>query len=222
MALRPLFPNGRPVGAYDALDAERTTILGGEVAGFAYLSITGTDVATSDVDDGYTGITNLRPALTVTLASGMRPLFLTDEGTTYYGTLFGTVVGSAAGAVVTGGTAIGPHTAHGSGKWTVWGAEGLYAVTLDAVSQVHNTGLVSHNPTLGGNDQLYATSAGLLTPNVSAAFESVVLGRFIEFTSDGSLVSTTRNMVQALNSPTGASAPGANFTQAVFYWNPEL
>ncbi|KKM45776.1 hypothetical protein LCGC14_1560370 [marine sediment metagenome] len=224
MALKLLQSGIQPLGQFDALDAQTTSVLGGEVASFTYVSIVaGTDVAASDISDGYVASADTRPAATVTLSSGMRPLFLVDEGTTSYGTLFGEIVGSAVGRTVTGGTSLGPHTAQGSGKWTLWDKPGLYAVTLDAVDTTLNSGLVPTNPALTGGDALYATSAGLLTPDAASAFQSVVVGRFIEFTGDGSLVNSTIGLVQALNSPSGTSvAPGAQFTQAVIHWNPEL
>jgi hypothetical protein len=224
MALKLLQSGIQPLGQFDALDAQTTSVLGGEVASFAYVSIAaGTDDAAADVDDGYVAQANTRPAATTTLTSGTRPLFLVDEGTTGYGTLFGEVVGSAVGKSVTGGTVLGPHTAEGSGKWTLWDKPGLYGVTLDAVDTTLNSGLVPTNPALSGGDALYATAAGLLTPDAGSAFEAVVLGRFIEFTGNGSLVTSTLGLVQALNSPSGTStAPSAQFTQAVIHWSPEL
>jgi len=82
--------------------------------------------------------------------------------------------------------------------------------------------LVPTNPALAGGDALYATAAGLLTPDAGAAFEALVVGRFIEFAPNGSLVTTPLGQVQALNSPSGSSAPGAQFDVAIFSWNPEL
>lgn len=221
MALRPLQAKREPLGQFDVLDADATALLGGEVVSFTYISTTGTDVHAKDVEDGYVATPKTRPAVTKVLVSGMRPLFLADEGTLYYGSLYGQVVGSSAGQD-TAGAQLGPHSTAGSGKCTLWGAEGLYAVTLDAVDTTNNTGLVSQNQTLAGNDALYATAAGKLTPRVAAAFEAVVVGRFIEFQSLGSLVRTPSTLVQALNSPPGATAAGASFDHAVIYFSPGL
>jgi hypothetical protein len=223
MALRLLQSGIQPLGQFDALDAQVTTVLGGEVATFTYVSIVaGTDDAAADIDDGYVATAGTRPAATITLASSARPLFLVDEGTSNYGTLFGEVVGAAVGQTATGGTVLGPHTATASGKWTLWDKPGLYAVTLDAVDTTENSGLVPTNPALSGGDALYATAAGLLTPNAAVAFEAVVVARFIEFTGEGSLVTSYTSLIQALNSPSGTSAaPAATFTQAVVHWNPE-
>ena len=223
MALELLQSGIQPLGQFDALDTQATSVLGGEVAGLTYVSIAaGTDDAAADVGDGYVAEANVRPAATVTLVSGMRPLFLVDEGTADYGTLFGEVVGSAVGKTATGGTVLGPHTAEGSGKWTLWDKPGLYAVTLDAVDTTVNSGLVPTNPALAGNDALYATTAGLLTPDAGSAFEAVVVARFVEFRGSGSLVTSNLGLVQALNSPSGTSTtPAASFTKAVIHFNPE-
>jgi hypothetical protein len=225
MALRILNPGIQPLGQFDALDAQTNTILGGEVATLdfvATLASGGTDEAASDIEDGYVASNNTRPVATTTLAGGARPLFLTDDGATNYGTLFGEVVGGLAGRTVTGGAALGPHTATASGKWTLWDKPGLYAVTLDACDTTVNSGLLPTNPALAGGDPLFATAAGLLTPDAGSAFEVVVLGRFIEFATSGSLVTTPLSLTQAQNSPPGAAAPAAQFVEAIFHWNPEL
>lgn len=221
MALKILQGGMMPLGQYDGLDAQVTSSLGGEVCTFTYVALD-TDTAAADVEDGYVAQVNTRAAVTMTLASGNRPLFLCDEGVSGYGTLFGEIVGANTGQTVTGGTVLGPHSAAGSGKVTLWDKPGLYAVTLDAVDTTLNSGLVPTNPALAGGDALYATTAGLLTPTVGSAFEAVVLGRFIEFAPNGSLVTTPLGQVQSLNSPVGSVAPGAQFDVAIFHWQPEL
>lgn len=221
MALKPLQAM-YPLGQFDGLDTEATTLLGGEVVGFLAYNTLGTDLEAADVKDGYSGIgvAKTRPAVTKTLVSGMRPLFLADEGTLGYGTLFGVVVGGTVGQVVTGGAVLGPHTATGSGKVTLWDKPGLYAVTLDAVDTTATTGLVPLNGSLVPGTALYATTQGKLTPNVSAAFEVAVVARFIEFTTNGSLVNTPNSLVAALNSPNGnvTSLRPNSFTQAVIHF----
>lgn len=219
MALKPLQAS-YPLGQFDGVDASASALKGGEVVGFTRLSYTATtDKSAADLADGYVGVSpKYRPAVTSSLTSGMRPLFLADEGTTGYGTLFGEVVGGATGQVVSGGAQLGPHTSTGSGKVTIWGNPGLYAVTLDAVDTTAATGLTAENTTLTVGAALYATSAGLLTPNAAAAFESVVVARFIEFSTNGSLVTSTRAQVSALNSPTGGAAERLGFTQAVIHF----
>lgn len=220
MALKPLQAM-YPLGQFDGLDGDLTALLGGEVVGFTSYNTIGTDLSAQDVKDGYSGTTNkVRPAVTKTLVANMRPLFLADEGTTGYGTLFGTVVGGTTGQVVTGGAVLGPHTTAGSGKVTLWDKPGLFAVTLDAVDTTATTGLVPGNTTLVPGVGLYATTSGKLTPNVASAFEVVVVARFIEFTTNGSLVTTPNNLVSALNSPNGNVASGKpnSFTQVVIHF----
>lgn len=221
MALKLLQPGIQPLGNFDGLDTALPGMLGGEVASLTYISLTADDDSAADVEDGYVAQAGTRPAVTTTLSSGMRPLFLCDEGISGYGTLFGSVVGSATGQNVAGAV-LGPHSTSGSGKVTLWDKPGLYGVTLDAVDTTLNSGLVPTNPTLSGGDALYATTAGLLTPNAGAAFEAVVVARFIEFSSNGSYVTTPLGQVQSLHSPVGASNPGARFDMAVIHWGPEL
>lgn len=218
--LRPLQAS-LPLGQFDGVDGTTALLKGGEVVGFTQLNLaTTTDKGASDLSDGYVGTTTkYRPAVTSTLTSGMRPLFLADEGIAKYGTLFGEVVGGATGQVVSGGAQLGPHSSTGSGKVTLWGNPGLYAVTLDAVDTNAVTGLNPLNSSLSVGAALYATSAGLLTPNAGSAFEAVVVARFVEFTTDGSLVTSTQAQVSALNSPTGSPALVLGFTQAVIHFH---
>lgn len=224
MALVLLQSGNYPIGQFDGLDAQVTSFLGGEVCTLTAVTWKGTDQAAADVDDGYVGTTSkTRPAVTFTLSSGNRPLFLADDGTANYGTLFGQVVGATVGKVTTGGTVLGPHTATGSGKITCWDKPGLYGVTLDAADTTSGTGLTADNATLAVGAALYATTSGKLTPNSGAAFEAVVVGRFVEFQTNGSLVNTPNYLVSALNSPTGTTAASLmNFTMAVFTFYPEL
>ncbi|HLG27623.1 MAG TPA: hypothetical protein VI423_07545 [Paenisporosarcina sp.] len=219
MALKPLQAQ-YPLGQYDGLDAEATALLGGEVVALTGLLLTSSDKKASDVSDGYAGsTTKRRPVVTNTLVSGMRPLFLADEGLKGYGTLFGEVVGGSVGQVSSGGAQLGPHTATGSGKVTLWDKPGLYAVTLDAVDDTEGTGLEPDNASLNVGAALYATSAGLLTPAVGSAFESVIVARFIEFETNGSLVTTREDMISALNSPTGGVAAKVPFVHAVIHFH---
>jgi hypothetical protein len=216
MALKILNPGVQPLGQFDGYDALTSTvsgIKGGEVATLVnYQFLVGTDKAAYDASgaDGYVGTFNkVRPIVTTTLVSGTQLLGLTDDGTSGYGTLFGQLVGSIAGSV-TSGAQMGPNTAAGSGKITFWDKPGLYAVTLDAVDTTSGTGLVTNNATLNVGDALYATSAGLLTPNASARFSgSNPVGRFVEFSTNGSLVTTPSYLVQ--------TAPVV-MTQAVFHF----
>lgn len=220
MALKPLQAM-YPFGQFDGLDSEVSSLLGGEVVGFIGVSTTGSDKHAYDINDGYSGTTSpKRPAVTKTLTTGMRPLFLADEGVRGYGTLFGEVVGGTLGQVSSGGAQLGPHTALGSGKVTLWGTPGMYAVTLDAVDTTGTTGLVPENTNLLPGTALYATSAGLLTPRLAGAFEAVVVARFLEFATNGSRVTTSLSQIAALNSPSGTvtNPLGGTFTQVIIHF----
>jgi predicted outer membrane repeat protein len=225
MSLKLLTPGIQPLGCFDVLDTELTSIKGGEVVTLtSVLNTNATDKAASDVFDGYTLPSSLqkRPVVTKTLSSGKRPLMLADDGIAGYGTLFGTVVGGTVGQVVNGGAVLGPHSSTGSGKLTCWDKPGLYAVSLDAVDTTSSTGLVTNNTSLDSGSALYATSAGLLTPNSGAAFESVVVGRFVSFDTNGSLVTTPNKLVTALNSPTGSAETTRQFAFATFFFTPNV
>jgi hypothetical protein len=213
-----------PIGQYDCLDADLSTIRGGEVVKLRSLSLATADLAAADAFDGYTNAsgTAKRTVVTKTLTSGSRPLFLSDDGITGYGTLFGSIVGGTSGTQSVPGTALGPSSATGSGKITLWSTPGLYAVTLDAVDQNATTGLQPTHPTLDTGAALFATAAGLLTPTSGSAFENVAVGRFVEFSTNGSLVTTPNRLVSTLNSPSSFGVAARQFSWAVFYWNPPV
>lgn len=212
MALRPLQAGIQPLGQFDGLDTQYLLVKGGEVATFVGVP-KGTDKATPDVElDGYVN-NGTRTVVTTTIGATSAPLVLVDEGITGYGTAFGSVVGGVAGQV--NGAVIGPHTATGSGKLTVWDKPGLYGVTLDAVDPDPATGLQPTNTTLTVGAPLYCTVDGLLTPDSgSAASATVVVGRFLGFDTNGSLVTTPA----ALLTENGAGKD--TVTMATFHFNP--
>lgn len=218
MALRILQPGIQPLGQFDGYDGEVSALLGGEVVTLVGVRL-GNDTAAADVEragvtDGYVPNGHpVRPVVTRNLTSGNRPLFLADEGTAKYGTLFGEVVGTTAGQVSTGGAVLGPHTTAGSGKVTLWDKPGLYAVTLDACDTTPSTGLLPGNTTLSVGAALYASSTGLLTPDSGNQFENLVVGRLAEFSTDGSLVTTPNSLVSALTQTA--------LTQAIFHFRVE-
>lgn len=222
MALILKQPGVQPLGQFDGYDANFLTLLGGEVVTFVGVTNTvAKDKGASDSFDGYDkNTTTLRPVVTSTLLAGSAPLFLADDGTTGYGTLFGTVVGGTVGQVSTGGAVLGPHTATGSGKVTLWDKQGLYAVTLDACDATASSGLQPTNTSIVTGSVLYAQLAGgKLSPNTSAATTKGI-GYFVEFETNGSLVNTPNSLVAALNSPSGSvsSAIGRKFTEALFWF----
>lgn len=232
MSLKLLQPGVQPLGQFDGLDTEFLTLKGGEIVTFGSVAVPSTDKAASDSFDGYvnTSGSQRRTVVTKTLVSTSRPLMLADDGILGYGTLFGTVVGGTVGqstfgpnSTVPASALLGPHTATGSGKVTCWEKPGLYAVSLDACDTNASTGLQPTNTTLATGAALYPTSAGLLTPNSGAAVSgTLVVGRFIEFDTNGSLVSTPNKLVAALNSPSGTTLSTQTFAFATFYFNPPV
>jgi len=246
MALKLLQPGCQPLGQFDALDSEALTIKGGEIATFTSVLYppTGTDRAAEDVfSDGYLNPANTlkRVAATRTVPTTKRPLMLTDDGITGYGTLFGTVVGGTVGQQVNGplptqvtGAVLGPHTATGSGKWSLWHLPGLYAVSLDAtdagVGSSVTDGLQPTNSSLDAGAALTwvpnSTTGGQLTPvgSTNSAGNTVVVARFVDFETNGSLVTTPNFLVAALNSPSGnvSSVGPKNLQYCTIYFNPPV
>jgi hypothetical protein len=249
MALKLVQSGREPLGQYDGLDTEVLTLKGGEICTFTSVAATSsTDKAAADVfADGYLNPANVskRVVVTRTVASTVRPLFLCDEGITGYGTLLGAVVGGTAGQQVNGplttqvtGAVLGPHTATGSGKVTLWGAPGTYSVSLDAVDQGVATapsqtdGLQPTNSTLVPGQSLTwvpnntSGTGGYLTPvgSTNAAGNTVVVARFIDFETNGSLVTTPNKLVAALNSPSGivTSVGPLSLQYASFWFSPPM
>jgi hypothetical protein len=251
MSLKLLQPGIQPLGQFDGLDVDVLTLKGGEVVSFASVVTSGQpgvltagqDQAAYDVYDGYVNVSGTlkRPAVTrlwngtyLSATGTNRPLFLSDEGITGYGTLFGAVVGGTVGQQCygslvtqfsgsTAGAVLGPQTATGSGKVTCWDKPGLYAVSLDNTDgylQPSNTGL-----TIGA--KLGFTATGLLTQSASAddiSSGATVVGHLVEFNTTQSLVTTPSYLVAALNSPSGnvSSLGPRAFAYATIYWAPPL
>lgn len=235
MSLKLLQPGTQPLGQFDGLDSQVLSLKGGEVVTFKSVVATqATDKAAADAFDGYSNPSGTQKRAVVALADGysFRPLMLADEGITGYGTLFGAVVGGTVGMQVNGpnsytGAVLGPHTATGSGKVTCWDKQGLYAVSLDACDTDATNGLQPTNVGLDTGAALYFTSAGLLTPTQSRAVGTTscpVVGRFVDFNTNGSLVTTPNSLVAALNSPSGnvSSVGPKQFAFATFWFGPPV
>lgn len=243
MALKLLQPGIQPLGQFDGLDTDVLTLKGGEIVSFAAVTTAGQpgvttaglDQAAFDVFDGYVNSASVlkRPAVTrkfdgtTTLTNATRPLMLSDDGITGYGTLFGAVVGGTVGQQVNGplptqitGALLGPHTATGSGKVTCWDKPGLYAVSLDATDGY----LQPTNTALAVGNALTFTSQGLLTSQGSAAAlaGAPVVAHLVEFNTNQSLVTTPNYLVAALNSPSGnvSSVGPRAFQFATIYFAP--
>jgi hypothetical protein len=206
MALKVLQPGLLPLGQFDMMDGYLSTLKGGEIGTLVALprKNTATEKAAADVFDGYTTIVAHQRAGIMTFLSGngLRPLWLLDEGTVGYGTLFGQVIGTPTGLSTTGAN-LGPHTAAASGKVTAWDKPGLYGVTLDAVDVHPTLGLLPTNTSLTPGVAIYPTAQGLLTPSASraagGAIGADVVARFVEFETTGiSLVRTPASLVGGL------------------------
>lgn len=224
MALKLVNQAGNPLGQFDGLDSEFLTLKGGEVVTFtSVVALPTTDKAAKDAFDGYVS-PNKRPVVTRALTDTSRPLMLADDGISGYGTLFGSVVGGLVGQVSSGGAVLGPHTATGSGKVTCWHLPGVYAVSLDAVDTAAS-GLVPTNGNCIPGLALTYTATGLLTPAGSGAAVggAPTVGRFIDFETNGSLVTTPSSLVGTLSGADGLlSASTRTFAFAVFYFNPPV
>lgn len=228
MALKLVSSGVQPLGQFDGYDTDLLNVKGGEVLQFGQMSDSGTDGAVKDAFDGYVNTNSVasRPVVRFAYTDGYLPLMLSDDGVAGYGTLFGTLVG-AVGGQDTGTVSLGPSTVSGSGKITAWDKPGLYAVSLDACDTTEATGLQPTNTTIYTGAPLYAHKGdGILTPNVSylgggsILGTNKVVGRFVSFETNGSLVNTPNYLVSALNSPSGSAAAAGQFAFAVFHFNP--
>lgn len=199
MALHILQPGLRPIGQFDLKVSQ--TVTGGEIGILEEDTNTGNsteDSAAADslqvgpISNGDKVMVALGSPLAIDTdtndSSGATLRFLLDEGTAGYGTLFGGVIGGTTGKGVTYGLSssgavladLGPATHFGSGKVTCWHAPGLYAVSgsTAAPAQVQAARV---------NDELWATSAGVLGTTANGDAVAVSLGAI----HDDSLVSTS-------------------------------
>jgi hypothetical protein len=205
MALYILQPGLEPLGQFDFLDTDIASVLGGDFGVFAETAgraNTATETAAQDVFDGY--VNNLidagtdapsRPLLQLADGTdGAVARYLLDDGIANYGTLFGSVLGGL--GLDTTGTALGPHSATGSGKVTAWDKPGIYAVSTDALDAdvVPTTGNVNDTPLPG--ESLYCGAATAQLTRVDAGLGYKV-ATFIELRGSGSLVTTPARLVGA-------------------------
>jgi len=221
MAIFLLQPGIQPLGQFDFLDTDLASVLGGEVGTFdvASRTNTSTEKAAADSLDGYisaeidTGSnTTYRPVVRLAdhgVADGYKLMYLLDDGKANYGTLFGEVIGTPVGLLTTG-TNIGPHTAQGSGKVTLWDKAGLYGVSLDAVhagdTGVPNSELAAGADTPLPGDLLYRHSTnaklarGMATGVTAGDRNGNKVAVFIEMSAAPSLVTTPGRLVGATDS----------------------
>jgi hypothetical protein len=185
-----------PLGQYDHWDNSALAmndVKGGEVCTLVAAS-SATELAAEHAD-GYLFADSQPAVKTGGLTGAETSFYLTDDGLNHYGTSLGYVTGAVAGRTLTGAH-LGPHTATGSGKMTLWQKPGLYGVSLDAVDQA-NDGLVPTNAALVASNELGYTAEGRLTPLGSAAdVASAAVATLVEFSDNKSTVSTPRRMAR--------------------------
>ena len=210
MALYLLQPGIQPLGQFDFLDTDLSSVLGGEVGTLDEASRTNTDTekAAQDALDGYqapdveTGTLDATRAvlrIADSATENTKLFYLLDDGQENYGTLFGTLIGTPVGLSTTtanGGTALGPHTAAASGKVTAWDKPGMYAVSGDAVGGNLNPNTGNLNDTPEPGTTLYREAT---TGKLTEVDNGDQIALFIELSSEGggSLVNTPAELVGA-------------------------
>ena len=201
MALYLLQPGLQPLGQFDFDDADLPNVLGGDLGTIDRQSRTNSasvkaaydaDGYSADLIDvgtptGYRTVMRLADSATETA----KPMYLLDDGKAGYGVMFGSVIGVPVGLSTTGSN-LGPHTASGSGKVTLWNQSGLYAVSSDALA----TDVLLNNDTPIPGELLYR---GALTGKLSRAQvgSEKFVAMFVELTGNRSLVNTPASLVGA-------------------------
>lgn len=205
MALYPLQPGYNPLGQFDFLDADLSSVKGGDFGCWDEASRTNTasEKAAQDALDGY--VADLvdagtpdasRPVLRLAndgAGDNGKAHYLLDDGTTGYGTLFGETIGVPVGLATTG-SQLGPHTAAASGKVTAWHQPGLFAVSTDALDSDVLGGANLNDTPLPGELLYRGAATGQLTRVVVAANKAA---QFVELSGSGSLVTTPGKLVGA-------------------------
>ncbi len=193
-------PGIQPLGQFDGDDTVIGTLKGGEIGTLCAKERVNSisEKAAYDVLDGYVGAAK-RAAVTVATSSGNNPLWLLDEGVAGYGTLFGSVIGTPVGLAA--GAVLGPHTTAGSGKVTCWDKPGIYAVSVDAVATDANN-LVVTNASLAPGTGVEYTDKGLLCATGGTGALTKKVGYLVEFETSPFLVTTPPSLVGAALSAT--------------------
>lgn len=228
MALFPLQGGLQPLGQYDLLDTELSSILGGEVMTFTVTTRQSnvTDAAAFDAQDGYIFDTTVpiqnRPATLRATSASSVPLFLSDDGIVGYGTAIGNMIGNPLG-LNPAGTAIGPSTAAGSGKVTLWANPGLYAVSTDAVASDFITKIstgssagLAPGTSIGFGS---STDSGKLAHNTCTnKVATSGVANFVEFES----APTTASMASLVTTPARLVGATEIFNRVVIYFHSGL
>lgn len=205
MSMRPANPGLTPLGQFDVLDTELANITGGEVVYFSRgpRTNTATEQAAADARDGYLYDDilpfNNRPVIMRASDGYQQPLYLADDGTSGYGTHFGSTIGVPAGLSTTG-TNLGPHSGAASGKITLWNKPGLYSVSMSSLAADFVATLSPSGMDPGLALGLENTGSGRMGHiGCANVFTTPPTGvaRAVEFESTGSLVTTPERLVGA-------------------------
>jgi hypothetical protein len=203
MALTLLQPGIQPAGQFDLADG--LSPVGGECGTVAAQ-------AGNSAADVYAGMLQVTMGEAAATGSGGSTVYhgLIDEGSTGYGTLFGNVIGGTVGqgtgfgvSSTVGVVVVGPNTATGSGKATLWDKPGLYGVDDNAFMAAGGDagalndnvyGNVAATTALGSDGELWSDTGdgdGAGTGGAAAALTGSAVGIFLGAVNDSSLVSTT-------------------------------
>jgi hypothetical protein len=213
MALYILEPGIQPLGQFDLLDTDASSVVGGLIGIMSRTNRTNTstETAAADVFDGYVSAsvseglnTQTRPVVQIADASASdnsKGMYLMDDGLAGYGTLFG----SMGGMFNPAGTALGPSTVTGSGKVTLWDKPGLYAASFEAcysataAQNLGNGTLAATGDTPLPGDLLYRhyTTGKLCRLAVATSPTLNKIGVYVQHANSGSLVTTPAKLVGA-------------------------
>lgn len=194
--------NNTPYGQFDCVDGYASQFLGGEVCTMTGVAVTAPDAHAADINDGYTTTAGAnsftRPGVTLAMTGNEGSfVFLSDDGTVGYGTLFGSLLGAGAGAGRSSGvgaTVFGPSTIAGSGKVTLWGAAGLYGVSMDALDTANFN---QNTSSLFVGAPLSYNANGKLTPVANKVGNAKTVANFVEFSAGDSMVATPVSLTRA-------------------------
>ena len=199
MGLKLLQPSLRPLGQFDLADDDLSTLEGGcyvELEDAGATEGYAADVGQVGPLSPAAGPTKAFEALTFSLADKTDGNMggLADDGTTGYGTLYGTVIGGTAGQgtglgsqPTKGVVTVGPTSALASGKVTVWHAPGLYGVDSAALA---TSDPIDTDTAL--NTAIHS-DAGFLTDVATTHGDQVAI--YVGSVTDSSLVSTSERAV---------------------------
>jgi hypothetical protein len=189
--LKLLQPGIQPLGQFDIEDGDIALMKGGEVGIFE--AQTASEGYAADVNSSIGG-----PAVQVTLGdcAAVGALYgLVDEGIAGYGTMLGKVIGATVGQGTGMGTlstsgvvVVGPSSAYGSGKVTLWTKPGLYGTSVDAWYDSSEFTGVALNAGIYGKAEDATNDGKLTTTSTSNGIKvAIALG----LVKDTSLVSTS-------------------------------